>query len=110
MPGGVHPLFSVEEEYRPALLAADRALTERFIAQITDPEDGWAEEWARFRFRFQRERTGSRLVSPSTRRPGGTTGSAAARARRPPERKRWPPGPGAAGRTAAGRGSGPAPG
>ncbi|WP_106399762.1 PadR family transcriptional regulator [Actinocorallia populi] len=45
---GVHPLFSVEEEYRLALLAADRAFTERLIAQITDPEDGWAAEWARF--------------------------------------------------------------
>jgi len=45
---GVHPLFSVEEEYRLALLAADRDFTERFIEKITDPEDGWGPEWARF--------------------------------------------------------------
>lgn len=45
---GVHPLFLVEEEYRLALLAADQAFTERFITQITDPENGWAPTWARF--------------------------------------------------------------
>ncbi|GAA2722072.1 PadR family transcriptional regulator [Actinocorallia aurantiaca] len=45
---GVHPLFLVEEEYRLALLTADQAFTERFITQITDPENGWAPAWARF--------------------------------------------------------------
>src|SRR5215217_5539504 len=39
--GGVHPLFLVEEDYRLALLDADIAFVERFIARITDPDSGW---------------------------------------------------------------------
>lgn len=46
--GDVHPLFLVEEEYRLALLEADTAFVERFIGQITHPEDGWASLWAQF--------------------------------------------------------------
>ena len=45
---GVHPLFLVEEEYRLALVDAERAFVARFSAQITDPDDGWGEMWARF--------------------------------------------------------------
>lgn len=45
---GVHPLFLVEEEYRLALLDAETAFAERFVAQITDPETGWAPQWAAF--------------------------------------------------------------
>src|SRR5918999_543431 len=43
---GVHPLFLVEEEYRLALLDAQRAFVERLIERITDPDAGWAREWA----------------------------------------------------------------
>jgi DNA-binding PadR family transcriptional regulator len=45
---GLHPLFLVEEEYRLALLEAETLFVERFIAQITDPEDGWGRPWAEF--------------------------------------------------------------
>jgi DNA-binding PadR family transcriptional regulator len=44
----VHPLFLVEEEYRLALVDAETAFVEGFIARITDPEDGWGPMWARF--------------------------------------------------------------
>jgi len=44
----VHPLFLVEEEYRLALLEAESAFVQRFIAQITDPETGWGRMWAQF--------------------------------------------------------------
>ena len=43
---GVPELFLVEEEYRLALLDAEAAFVERFIAQITDPETGWGPAWA----------------------------------------------------------------
>jgi len=43
---GVPELFLVEEEYRLALLDAEVAFVERFIAQITDPETGWGPAWA----------------------------------------------------------------
>ena len=43
---GVPRLFLVEEEYRLALLDAEVAFVERFIAQITDPETGWGPAWA----------------------------------------------------------------
>jgi len=46
--GGVHPLFLVEEDYRLALLDADIAFVERFIARITDPDSGWGPLWAQF--------------------------------------------------------------
>ena len=46
MAGGVHPLFLVEEEYRLALLDAERVFVEGFIARITDPETGWRAPWA----------------------------------------------------------------
>jgi DNA-binding PadR family transcriptional regulator len=42
---GVHPLFLVEEDYRLAVLEADVAFTERFIARIEDPNDGWKRLW-----------------------------------------------------------------
>jgi DNA-binding PadR family transcriptional regulator len=45
---GVHPLFLVEEEYRLALLDAESAFVERLIGRITDPDTGWAPEWARY--------------------------------------------------------------
>ena len=45
---GVHPLFLVEEEYRLALLDAERRFVEDLVARITDPETGWQEPWARF--------------------------------------------------------------
>ncbi len=38
---GVPRLFLVEEEYRLALLDAESAFVERFIAEIGDPEAGW---------------------------------------------------------------------
>jgi DNA-binding PadR family transcriptional regulator len=41
---GVHPLFLVEEEYRIALLDADRAFTAEFLARI-ESTDGWAQAW-----------------------------------------------------------------
>lgn len=45
---GVAPLFLVEEEFRLALIDAETAFVERFIAQTTDPQTGWGREWARF--------------------------------------------------------------
>jgi DNA-binding PadR family transcriptional regulator len=45
---GVHPLFLVEEEYRLALLDAEVAFVEGFVARITDPETGWGPQWAAF--------------------------------------------------------------
>jgi len=45
---GVHPLFLVEEEYRISLLEAEYDFVERFIAQITHPENGWGPTWAAF--------------------------------------------------------------
>lgn len=45
---GQHPLFMVEEEYRLALLDAETLFIERFIAQITDPDNGWGPPWAAF--------------------------------------------------------------
>ena len=38
---GVPRLFLVEEEFRAALLDAESAFVERFIAEIGDPEAGW---------------------------------------------------------------------
>jgi DNA-binding PadR family transcriptional regulator len=43
---GVHPVFLVEEDYRLALLDAEYAFVERFIARITNPETGWGPQWA----------------------------------------------------------------
>jgi DNA-binding PadR family transcriptional regulator len=43
---GLHPLFLIEEVYRMALLDAERAFVERFIARITDPAQGWGPMWA----------------------------------------------------------------
>lgn len=45
---GVQPLFLVEEDYRIALLDAEIAFVERFIARIEDPHDGWGPPWAAF--------------------------------------------------------------
>jgi DNA-binding PadR family transcriptional regulator len=45
---GVHPLFLVEEEYRLALLDAEAAFVDDFVARITDPETGWGPHWAAF--------------------------------------------------------------
>jgi DNA-binding PadR family transcriptional regulator len=44
--GGVHPLFLVEEEYRLALLDAERSFVERFIERIDHPETGWSRPWS----------------------------------------------------------------
>jgi hypothetical protein len=38
---GVHSLFVVEEQYRPALLDAESLFVQRFIQRITHPETGW---------------------------------------------------------------------
>ena len=46
--GGLHPLFLVEEDYRLALLDAEAAFVQRFVEQITDPQDGWGRPWAQF--------------------------------------------------------------
>ncbi|MCC3314339.1 PadR family transcriptional regulator [Nocardia africana] len=43
---GMHPLFQVEENYRLAILDAELAFVQRFIADITDPETGWGPGWA----------------------------------------------------------------
>src|ERR687895_432391 len=43
---GVHPLFLVEEDYRLALLDAEIAFVERLVERITDPDTGWAPQWA----------------------------------------------------------------
>jgi DNA-binding PadR family transcriptional regulator len=51
--GGLHPLFLVEEEYRITLLDAEIAFVERFIGQITDPEEGWGPQWAAFHSGFE---------------------------------------------------------
>jgi DNA-binding PadR family transcriptional regulator len=45
---GVHPLFLVEENYRLALLAAESAFVQDFIAQIENPHSGWQAQWAQF--------------------------------------------------------------
>jgi DNA-binding PadR family transcriptional regulator len=45
---GVHPLFLVEEEYRLALIDAEAAFVDDFVARITDPETGWGPQWAAF--------------------------------------------------------------
>lgn len=45
---GVHPLFLIEEDYRLALLAAESSFVDRFLEQLTDPETGWARQWAEF--------------------------------------------------------------
>jgi DNA-binding PadR family transcriptional regulator len=45
---GIPELFLVEEEYRLALLVAEIAFVEEFIAKITDNRAGWGAEWARF--------------------------------------------------------------
>ncbi|HEX9041674.1 MAG TPA: PadR family transcriptional regulator [Trebonia sp.] len=45
---GVPELFLVEEEYRLALLAAETAFVEQFVAKITDPETALGAGWAQF--------------------------------------------------------------
>jgi DNA-binding PadR family transcriptional regulator len=45
---GVHPMFLVEEDYRLALLDAERSFVEGFIDRITDPQTGWGRPWAEF--------------------------------------------------------------
>ncbi|MBX5441316.1 MAG: PadR family transcriptional regulator [Solirubrobacteraceae bacterium] len=52
---GVHPLFLVEEEYRLALLDAEIAFVEGFVARITDPRDGWGRDWAAWHERKEDE-------------------------------------------------------
>ena len=56
---GVHPLFLVEEEYRLALLDAEVAFVDRFVAQITDPREGWGPMWSRAHQRPDVENEGS---------------------------------------------------
>ncbi|MGH3645780.1 MAG: PadR family transcriptional regulator [Micromonosporaceae bacterium] len=46
----VHPLFLIEEEYRLAMLDAEVAFVEGFVARITDPVDGWQKPWAAFHY------------------------------------------------------------
>lgn len=48
---GVPELFLVEEQYRLALLDAETAFVEGFVARITDPDSGWGRDWARFHAR-----------------------------------------------------------
>ncbi|AEA25444.1 PadR family transcriptional regulator [Pseudonocardia benzenivorans] len=45
---GVPELFLVEEQYRLALLDAEAAFVDGFVARTTDPDSGWGPEWARF--------------------------------------------------------------
>jgi DNA-binding PadR family transcriptional regulator len=52
---GLHPLFLIEEEYRLTLLDAESSFVERFIEQITNPETGWAPQWAEFHGAAQTE-------------------------------------------------------
>lgn len=44
----VHPLFTIEEEYRLALLHTEVAFIESLIDRITDSERGWAAPWVEF--------------------------------------------------------------
>ena len=46
--GGVPELFLIEEEYRLALLDAEKAFVQEFIAKISDPQTAWAPLWAQF--------------------------------------------------------------
>jgi DNA-binding PadR family transcriptional regulator len=46
--GELHPLFLIEEEYRMAMLDAERAFVAGFIDKITNPETGWGPLWAQF--------------------------------------------------------------
>lgn len=46
--GDLHPLFLIEEEYRIAMLDAERAFVTEFIDRITDPDTGWGPLWAQF--------------------------------------------------------------
>ena len=52
---GSAPLFLIEEEYRLALLDAERSFVEGFIARITDPVDGWRDSWAAALEQFSRD-------------------------------------------------------
>lgn len=45
---GVPELFLIEEEYRLALLDAEKAFVQEFIAKISDPQTAWAPLWAQF--------------------------------------------------------------
>jgi DNA-binding PadR family transcriptional regulator len=45
---GVPELFLIEEEYRLALLDAEKAFVQEFIAKISDPRTAWAPLWAQF--------------------------------------------------------------
>ena len=55
---GVHPLFLVEEDYRLALLDAEAAFIEQFIARITHPRKGWAPQWREFHEALGEEQEG----------------------------------------------------
>lgn len=46
--GELHPLFLIEEEYRLAMLDAERRFVTGFIDKITDAETGWGPLWAQF--------------------------------------------------------------
>jgi DNA-binding PadR family transcriptional regulator len=43
---GVHALFTIEEEYRLAVLDAETSFVKRLIERINHPETGWAPLWA----------------------------------------------------------------
>jgi DNA-binding PadR family transcriptional regulator len=45
---GVPELFVVEEQFRLAQTDTEIAFVERFLGQITDPENPWAVGWAQF--------------------------------------------------------------
>jgi DNA-binding PadR family transcriptional regulator len=46
--GDLHPLFLIEEEYRIAMLDAERSFVIGFIEKITNTKTGWRPLWAQF--------------------------------------------------------------
>ncbi len=44
---GVHPMFVVEEQYRLALVDAERDFVAGLRATLADPASGWADAWPR---------------------------------------------------------------
>jgi hypothetical protein len=45
---GVHPLFLVEDDYRVALLRAERTFLAELLDRINDPESGWVRAWSNY--------------------------------------------------------------
>jgi DNA-binding PadR family transcriptional regulator len=50
---GVHALFLIEEEFRIAMLEAERAFVQSFIKQIIRPRTGWSGLWAQAHARIR---------------------------------------------------------